>query len=893
MPREKLKQKMLKHRICSVARVISCVSFLVLAIIGVSSIARAMSLESVANQNGIPSSWHIASLGNPDTISVPITYWDQRQDDCSDPSRQFEWSMCQLYAKGIIQGVVQDKLGSDGYPVPTYNNTTDAWNAYHDIFTANLIGNNPVVAGDNFYRWFHETTDENGKQLSKRYDREITFKRTNNNTYEYGSKGTFPLDDIHFSDEDSATKTGHNFHFTAHMTIPMKIAADGSEQFWFSGDDDVWVYLNGQLVLDLGGLHADTEGSFTINTNGDVISTVQNVADQKCRLEKVKYPYSSSIYNSQVESCPRSPKTTTIQTGFKPGDVVNLDFFYAERSTSESNTRITISNMQWPISADSDVKGEIKGKIENSSSNLVEYVSSIKNRDPQYPLYLKRLASYLYDESSATNKDGQTETYTNVGFIPLSDTTLYYSTSLTNPNWQPVEISAPQNSETGFTLANPLKINPAGQDGDTLYFRFFAETSEYTGNITNRTSYYTELDGIAGVTYDHVTLPYTGKTSTEEGGGEDLPQQYELNVEYRIDFGDAEPDPSIQTPPAIEETHDDGYEYSITSPEVPGFVPDVKIVEGKIDGENVKRVVTYTKKPEEQPTEKYKVAIHYVKTDGSNAFPDHVSEHAPGENISVDSQPLEGYTVDPAKVVVENISADAEYTVLYTPIRVNHTVTIHYIYENGRTAHEDYTGEYAEGEEFSITSPVIDGYRRDIAVVSGKMSDHDREFTVIYSVINNVGPITPDIPGYPDQPTPEPELPEPSVPEENDNLIPSLPVSPDDDLTYLGPLGEVAYVPNTGVISDFIAPIFEQYFAEVILSQGFVLAVLLIFAGSFATYFSLRKYLNLNLAPAYTVRSPKMMPKSAKNTNKPKAPRSPRNSKTIKTPKTHRTTKKK
>ena len=788
MPREKIKQKLMKHRLCATARIIACVSFLVLTVIGVSSLVRAMSLESVENQNGIPSSWQIASLGNPETITMPITYWDQRMDDCKDPNRQFEWSECRLYAKGIISNVVKSQLGADGLPVPTYTNNKDAWAAYHDAFTANVVGNDPVQPTDNFYRWFHETYDANGKQLSKQYDRTVTFHRTNNNTYEYGSKGTFPLDDVDFS-KDDYTNAEHNFHFTAHMQIPMKIVADGSEQFWFSGDDDVWVFLNGQLVLDLGGLHMDTEGSFTINANGDVVATVNNVADQKCRQEKVFNPLhiGYDTYNSQVEnSCPRSTKTTVIKTGFNNGDVVNLDFFYAERSTTESNTRITISNMQWPISADSEVTGEIKGKVGNSESNLVEYITSVQNRDPKFPLELHRISSYVYDESSATDKAGETQSFTNTGFIPLSNATLYYSTSLENPNWQPVEISAPMNSMDGFKLNTPLTMARAGHEGDTLYFRFAAETSEYTGNIANRTSFYTELDGISGVTYDHVTIPYTGKTTTDTG--EEPTKQYNLSIEYRIDFGDEEPDLSIQTPPAINETHDDGYEFAIVSPEVPGFTPDIDVVEGKITGSDIKRIVTYTK---------------------------------------------------------ENVTPAPKYT-----------VTIRYQYENGDQAASDYYGEYSAGEEFSIPSPVISGYNRDIAIVAGKITDHDREFTVTYTAINKpTEPVGPTNPVNPD-PTPE---------EPDDNLIPSIPVNPDDDeLTYTGPLGESVFVPNTGIVSDVVAPIFEQYFADLILSQGFVLTILLIFAGSFSTYFSLRKYLHLTVAPA-TTRTIKRMPKTVAN----------------------------
>lgn len=758
MPTKKYKQKLMKHRICQVARAICCASFLVLAIIGVSSLAKAMTLENIANEHGIPSAWEVASLGNPETITIPITYWDQRQDACNDPDRQFEWSLCQYYAKGIIQGVVKDRLGTDGLPVPAHNNTADAWAAYHDIFTANIIGHDPVQPTDNFYRWFHEVSDASGKQLSKQYNREVTFHRSGNNTYEYGSKGTFPLDDVDFSKDDSATDTGHNFHFTAHMTIPMKIAADGSEQFWFSGDDDVWVFLNGQLVLDLGGLHMDTEGSFSINADGDVVATVNNVADQDCR-QQIPKPVWSGGYNNAVEACPRAPKTKVIQTNFQPGDVVNLDFFYAERSTSESNTRITITNMNWPISADSVVNGKIVGTIENTGNNLVEYISSVTNRDPGSDLTLQRLASYINDQANTTNEDGQTQTTSHSGFLPLDSTTLWYSRTPDDvDSWQPVEISAPQNSETGFTLHNPITLGPNGSATDTIYFRFFAETAGDTGIISNVTSYYTEIDGVSGVTYDDTSTPYTANRPVEE--------KYHVSIKYLYEDGTPAAEP-------YEEDHKPGDEFAIPSPDVENHTPTIGTVTGTVTDGDLEYIVYYKPKEEEpDPTpDTYKVIIHYVYEDGTPAADDHIEELQPGQ-------------------------------------------------------------------EFNVTSPTIPDHTPDQATVAGLITNEDLEYIVRYKHNDPTPPVDPVDPVDPPvNPDPTPSDPTPILPPVNDF---------DDNLVYVPPLGEVAFVPNTGVISDVVAPIFEQYFAEVILSQGFILGILALFASSFAVYFSLRRFLILS-----------------------------------------------
>lgn len=797
MPTKKYKQKLMKHRICVVARMIACVAFLVLTVIGVSSLVRAMSLDSVEHQNGIPSAWKVASLGQPETITVPITYWDQRQDDCNDPDRQFEWSECQLYAKGIIPDIVKSQLGSDGLPVPTYNNNKDAWAAYHDVFTANVIGNDPVQTTDNFYRWFHETYDDSGKQLSKQYDREITFSKVEGtkNSYTYGSHGVFPLDDVDFSKDDHATKSGHNFHFTAHLQIPMKIAADGTEEFYFLGDDDVWVFLNGQLVLDLGGLHMETAGSFKIDANGNVQSTVENVnVDQACR-QTVANPLKvgDSIYNNQLENrCQRQTRTTTVTTNFQPGEVVNLDFFYAERSTSESNTTITITNMNWPISADSDVTGKVIGKVEGSDSNLVEYTTSVKNRDPKFPLQLNRIATFIDDQSTETSADGTDTKHNNTGFLPHNSKTLLYTTTPDDQDsWQPVEISTPTNDASGFTLATPITMSPAGQAGDTLYFRFLAETSEYTGSIYNRTSYYTELNGVAGVTYDNNKISYTGKQTPTEPD----PEPVHLTINYEIDWKGEEPDPEVekQLPPTHEEDLPAGDPYNVPTPEIPGFTPDQAIVSGVMGDKDLAITVIYIKDEEEKPT--YHVRIRYIRADtGAEVFPEYSADHKEGTEIEIHPQDADGFTKDTEEIKFI-VTEDTDLTVLYTP------------------------------------KPQV--------------------------------PDEPDVP--PVGPTDPTNPSEPEQPDDNEDL-PIIPVVPgeDDDLAYLPPLGEVAFVPNTGVVSEYIAPIFDQYFANVILSQGFILITLLIFSGSFATYFSLRQYLNLATSTRNTV-AVKKMPKQVAN----------------------------
>ena len=59
-------------------------------------------------------------------------------------------------------------------------------------------------------------------------------------------------------------------------------------------------------------------------------------------------------------------------------------------------------------------------------------------------------------------------------------------------------------------------------------------------------------------------------------------------------------------------------------------------------------------------------------------------------------------------------------------------LTIHYIYENGRTAADDYEGTYKAGESYEVKSPKITGYTADQEVISGVLTE-PAEFTVVYT----------------------------------------------------------------------------------------------------------------------------------------------------------------
>lgn len=174
-------------------------------------------------------------------------------------------------ASGVVTGMVSSTLNASGLP----------------DYIGGGIG---ATSAANFAKWY---VDSPGFNTSTAASLTLTETSSGSGIFSFASSSFFPIDGMLFGNQGRS----HNYHFTMHLEGQTSFTA--ADSFTFTGDDDLWIYIDGKLVIDLGGVHG--AASKTISGN-DLLAL-----------------------------------------GLAESTLYDLDVFFAERHTIASNFNITTS----------------------------------------------------------------------------------------------------------------------------------------------------------------------------------------------------------------------------------------------------------------------------------------------------------------------------------------------------------------------------------------------------------------------------------------------------------------------------------------------------------------------------------------------------------------------
>lgn len=273
-------------------------------------------------------------------------------------------------SKDVAQGIVEKNL-DDGNLITSYTNENG------DPVKVPFFNEDAYPNQSKYMRFYNNLQFPFTKTTNDKGVSTYSFDSAKNTVYyDYDNKKIVRKDDLKIhdaskdnsigyfpfnsTDPDQSAKDNLNYGFGTQFTIPFTVTetgknVDGSEmEFNFTGDDDVWVYIDGALVLDMGGAHNKAEGKInfakqeaTIRTGtsnaklGNSLTVGGRTPAEPNGNTTVKFE------NIMVKKSGSEPVTLDKYMK-KSGTVHELKMYYMERGMWNSNMSISYSFVPLP-----------------------------------------------------------------------------------------------------------------------------------------------------------------------------------------------------------------------------------------------------------------------------------------------------------------------------------------------------------------------------------------------------------------------------------------------------------------------------------------------------------------------------------------------------------------
>lgn len=254
-----------------------------------------------------------------------------------------------------VQGIVQNTL-TNGYPTLSasehhslaYLFDPTLTTNYRDVYTnvANLLRWNATTHtyyfnSDDNYAYYNTSQGNKGNFVV--YDR--TFNNSDNDQ-KSPRIGFFPFDDYDETKKNVHADGSYNHHFGMTLSADFKIPNNAALQyegrdviFEYSGDDDMWVFVDGVLVLDVGGIHQPVAGVINFTTGLIMVQDESNGSAAPLSSTELT-AYADGLFTIGNMKWTNTTLATTFNNAGKTWDPTaehHVDIFYLERGGVYSN----------------------------------------------------------------------------------------------------------------------------------------------------------------------------------------------------------------------------------------------------------------------------------------------------------------------------------------------------------------------------------------------------------------------------------------------------------------------------------------------------------------------------------------------------------------------------
>lgn len=245
------------------------------------------------------------------------------------------------------------------------------------------------------------STDEQEREKSRNLESNSTSKTITKNDKTVSSYGYFPFNET----ATSGVASTYNYGFGTKLQMDFTLTDDGkvetnkivgekkektSIKFFFSGDDDVWVFIDGKLALDVGGAHGKVSGLLEFGETSDGKSNSVTAYVSKVKKggtsdsDKNGEPVKTVTYNGETISF--SAQGTTLNDLGK-GQKHTLTMYYMERGMWESNMAVAFNfpdNNELQVQKEVDLTNVTDDDFKNCFKNQKIFNFTIKNQATHY-----------------------------------------------------------------------------------------------------------------------------------------------------------------------------------------------------------------------------------------------------------------------------------------------------------------------------------------------------------------------------------------------------------------------------------------------------------------------------------------------------------------------------